>query len=236
MTTYKGQKVVGIERNDYRDVFRLIGEGNVVLAEMSHHEFLAFPQLRSVRTISGKHRKARPAVHSSSVGQPSYPITQRTVPWPSPTWAWDTDEPEPIENAGIRAGEVIAWRCWRLSGGRLRSVWRESIWEPDTPMTGDVGTRQGGVHGWKCLDEAARYCDIHLNHEIALIAAYRTTMRYTAPLPVFIIGTVALWGEIIEHEFGYRAEFAKIKSLDTVRGATESNEVLEMLRKCHGVA
>ena len=29
-----------------------------------------------------------------------------------------------------------------------------------------------------------------------------------------IFGTIKMWGEIVEHELGYRAEFAKIISLD----------------------
>ncbi|HYT41958.1 MAG TPA: hypothetical protein VEP90_06405 [Methylomirabilota bacterium] len=31
----------------------------------------------------------------------------------------------------------------------------------------------------------------------------------------FIIGTVWMWGEVIEHRFGYRSEYVAIRSLDT---------------------
>ena len=34
------------------------------------------------------------------------------------------------------------------------------------------------------------------------------------PLPVFVTGTVDLWGEAYEHERGYRASRAKITSID----------------------
>ncbi|HYT41703.1 MAG TPA: hypothetical protein VEP90_05115, partial [Methylomirabilota bacterium] len=30
----------------------------------------------------------------------------------------------------------------------------------------------------------------------------------------FIIGTVWMWGEVIEHRFGYRSEYVAIRSLD----------------------
>lgn len=34
----------------------------------------------------------------------------------------------------------------------------------------------------------------------------------------FVSGTVRLWGDVVEHEFGYRAEFAKLHSLDKIYG------------------
>jgi hypothetical protein len=33
-----------------------------------------------------------------------------------------------------------------------------------------------------------------------------------------VFGTVAIWGQVVEHELGYRSEFAKIKSLDSAFG------------------
>lgn len=32
-----------------------------------------------------------------------------------------------------------------------------------------------------------------------------------------VLGTVEMWGDIVEHEKGYRSEWAKIKSLEYVR-------------------
>lgn len=36
----------------------------------------------------------------------------------------------------------------------------------------------------------------------------------------YIVGTVYMWGEVVEHERGYRAEYASIKSLDLMRPET----------------
>lgn len=51
------------------------------------------------------------------------------------------------------------------------------------------------------------------------------------PLPTMAVGTVRLWGEVIEHERGYRAEFAKVHSLDHVFGEAD----LAALRARYGV-
>lgn len=38
--------------------------------------------------------------------------------------------------------------------------------------------------------------------------------------PLYVIGTVKLWGEVIEHEWGYRSEFAEVASLDAIAAAS----------------
>jgi hypothetical protein len=97
-------------------------------------------------------------------------------------------------------GEVIAWRAW-LSRVLpvLTSCYREDfIWMPrqieEAKGVGDYN--QLGFHAWK--DQ-------------------RAAIRYSLELgPVVIVGRVKLWGTVIHHELGYRAQFAKILSLDTM--------------------
>lgn len=48
----------------------------------------------------------------------------------------------------------------------------------------------------------------------------------------FVVGTVKMWGEVVEHQFGYRAQFAKLNSLDTLYGEAS----LSRLRDRYGVA
>jgi hypothetical protein len=45
-----------------------------------------------------------------------------------------------------------------------------------------------------------------------------------------VFGKVKIWGEIVEHEAGYRSEFAKIVSLDY-----GGPELLDKLRKIYRV-
>lgn len=123
--------------------------------------------------------------------------------------------PEPLQDAGLRAGEVTAWRCWRINKGFLRSCFVESIWAPGEPMTGTPNSHFG-IHAWKTL---AKTLDYGL-HDVA----------GGGP---FVIGQIELWGDIIEHEHGYRAEFAAIKSLDMVFGA--ERDLLVGLRTLYSV-
>ncbi len=47
-----------------------------------------------------------------------------------------------------------------------------------------------------------------------------------------VAGTIKMWGDVVEHEKGYRAEYAKINSLDAIHGPGD----LEELRRVYGVA
>jgi hypothetical protein len=51
------------------------------------------------------------------------------------------------------------------------------------------------------------------------------------------IGTVDLWGTVIEHEDGYRAEYAQVQSIDRLLHVPqpESTWLLEHLRALYGV-
>ena len=102
---------------------------------------------------------------------------------------------KPLENTGIEVGEVIAWRAWGISGGFLKSLFVQRHWAPGQVMTGqpqDYGTE--GVHAFKT---AAKTIDEYGRGRL-------------------VIGRVALWGKIIEHKDGYRAENARPISLDYI--------------------
>lgn len=60
---------------------------------------------------------------------------------------------------------------------------------------------------------------VHAFKEIADTREYLKILQYgfswaNTSTGCFVLGTVQLWGEVVEHERGYRASFAKIKSLD----------------------
>lgn len=114
----------------------------------------------------------------------------------------------------IVAGEIIAWRCWRIADGWLRSVYMDTFWGCNEVMEGNVDT--DGVHAWKKMGDAIEYG--------VMGGVHGGSMK-------IVIGTVALWGEVIEHEIGYRAQFAKIKSLDHGADASVTKEELQELRR-----
>jgi hypothetical protein len=102
-----------------------------------------------------------------------------------------------LKHEGIRVGEIIAYRAWRVvestwmrrtwmrrCDNRLHSVLiKDYVWLPDEPASGDVAIRQ------------------------------RKNL-----------------GEIVEHEAGYRSQFAKIVSLDY-----GDPELLEKFRAIYGL-
>jgi len=108
-----------------------------------------------------------------------------------------------IAHDGIRVGEIIAFRAWRVleptwrrkCDDRLHSVFvSHYLWEPERPATGDVRTH--GIYSFR-----------HVIHS-------RQEYGYPGAGGPLLFGSVKIWGEIVEHEEGYRSQFARIISLD----------------------
>lgn len=150
--------------------------------------------------------------------------------------------PEPLKTSAVIAGEIIAVRAWRVrrtfsaQDRMLRSLYQdEVVWRPGQTMTGDVG-RDGhgvGVHAYKETSAEATRLFREYVGSYSLVAIYKGDD--------IIIGRVKLWGDVVEHEHGYRAEFAKIISLDEVAGGMVTlsppmqNQILVPLREQYGV-
>lgn len=150
--------------------------------------------------------------------QPQYASLFATVAGPCRT--------EPLEDAGISAGEIIGHRAWRVNKGLLRSMAVNKVWAPGEPMEGDPqagpdcgGYGIAGVHAFKTRSE--------------VLTAYDETN----PLIPIAFGTVALWGTVVEHELGYRAQFGRVNSIDLIRGPGPTRErwMRRRLRKRYGV-
>lgn len=94
---------------------------------------------------------------------------------------------------------VQAWRCWTLSGSRDGSRVRL------TPIAGDG-------RPWPVGRPASATCIRHRTHVVPDLAC--TCGLYAVNDPDQLrrsrdpaaLGTVALWGRIVEHERGFRAE------------------------------
>lgn len=103
--------------------------------------------------------------------------------------------PIPSETLPI-VGEIVGWRCWRWHNGNLWSLHREFMWEPHDVIQGYVGEDQGGIYAFK-------------NKSRAMTEAISDSRN--SPI---VVGSVMLWGDAIEAQNGWRAEYAKIVSLD----------------------
>ena len=152
------------------------------------------------------------------------------------TVAVENTAPPPPLPVEVRAGEIIGWRAWQLERGKcgnlyLRSVYQPDRWAPGVPMRGnpdDVSysafeTIPIGVHAWSTRKSATAYA------------------RHAAD-GMAVIGTVELWGKVIEHEEGYRAEYAAVRSIDEneVTWGTQDDvealpAILQQLRETYGV-
>lgn len=152
-----------------------------------------------------------------------------------------------IPHARIRTGEIIGHRWWRFTtkedrviGGCPCSLCRNGLFVPGAgPLTlssvahwrmwlpgetvygdtrrsvGDGSNIPGGTYAFACpaqlaAELLARYT---YNHDLA-----------------GAIGTVKMWGDVVEHEHGYRAEYAKINSIDDVFGTENTDRDLAYLR------
>ena len=112
---------------------------------------------------------------------------------------------------------VVGWRAWHLvgtgAGARLHAVGRPVVWEP------------GVAHDAACLRRRRwreRFAPRPAHAAPAWdctcgIWAVRTLSRVLTALDVYgrawkplhrVIGTVALWGELVEHDGGWRAGHA----------------------------
>jgi hypothetical protein len=109
-----------------------------------------------------------------------------------------------LKHEGLRVGEIIAYRAWQVinprwfrdGNDRLHSVFmRDYVWHPDEPASGDVRTH--GIYSFRDV--------------IRSMAEYGYDPCADGPL---LFGKVKIWGEVVEHQVGYRSQFGKIVSLD----------------------
>lgn len=106
-------------------------------------------------------------------------------------------EPEPTR----LAEPILAWRTWTLAGSRrgrpllLPIAGPGSPWHPREPARASCRQRrahEGRVPGVGCR------CGLHATREVEPLRRAREPA---------VLGRVALWGRVIEHERGYRAEY-----------------------------
>lgn len=161
---------------------------------------------------------------------------------------WDTPSPRPALKREIKMGEITGYRCWRIENGLLRSVYQKDIWYPGKILEGreleDWGQR--GVHSWK--QPNSRQFLEYLVGYLAYVADPAQSQwmsingngsRIVVSNTALVTGSVILWGDVVEHDHGYRGEFAKVKSLDWLFPSQgmmgKEQSTLDNLRREYGV-
>jgi hypothetical protein len=109
---------------------------------------------------------------------------------------------------------LLAWRAWTLvetvGGPKLRSVVYAHPWPARRPLR--IVCEPGGCLGarWPAQPHS---CGIHAFKDRAGAVAFpsmweaRRFTQHVSPTQ-YVIGQVSLWGRVVEHERGYRAELA----------------------------
>src|SRR5229473_6102343 len=99
---------------------------------------------------------------------------------------------------------IIAWRQWRVDGIRLKSLgnFQTDPWIPRQPAVAE-GLLQGYA-------TAGLYA---LKHP--------PIIAFASPGWGVVVGRVALWGVVHEHEHGYRAQYAYPISFARMRGRVD---------------
>lgn len=124
-----------------------------------------------------------------------------------------TPEYEAVKYTGVRAGEIVAWRTWKVVDDWLHSQSADAIWAPGEAMEGDI--KKHGCYAYKTKS-----------------ATIKHALKEMRGSPC-VLGSVQLWGEIVEHEIGYRSQFAKIASLDFIQNGND--DMLVALRARYSV-
>lgn len=149
-------------------------------------------------------RSAPEASRSNTPSQPS-PAYQGT-PVPSASLG-----PYAAGKTSIRAGEITAYRAWTVRNNKLYSLFFTKFeWHPNLPAHGDptrvliplIPDADGmflpnceGIHAFKTEEQCREYIKGWF-------------VEYLEPCYI-VWGEVQLWGTVIEHELGYRAEWGK---------------------------
>jgi hypothetical protein len=135
-------------------------------------------------------------------------------------------KPAPIPTI-TTLGEIVGWKVWRIQDtdtfdvrtmvGSLHDPYLHSplcgdLWIPDQPLrrnenryrygNGIISSLSApGIYAWKTKYQALKYM-------VSLEKISRGK-----PEQLYTVGEVELWGEVWEHNRGYRAEWASIKSI-----------------------
>ena len=125
-------------------------------------------------------------------------------------------EPAATDEALARAPDyaepLVAWRLWEVEDvhhvPRLRSLYRMCFWPVGVPLAARCNVR--GLRLWRAPHEAPATdcrCGIY-----AVAFEFISTLAFDEilgpPRRTVAIGTVSVWGDVVECEHGLRAAFA----------------------------
>ena len=109
---------------------------------------------------------------------------------------------------------ITGWRGWTLKNGRLGALGIDETWPAKEALRATCkngGNENHLAPAWSCQCGVWAFKDLDL-----LIAAIGSSYK-----SIKVIGSVSLWGRVIETENGYRAQYAYPSELWLLDGALE---------------
>jgi hypothetical protein len=121
-------------------------------------------------------------------------------------------------------GELTGYRVWELRLGHLKSTYMDYFWMP--------GKVAGLIEGQRIEDYGPAGIHAFKEPHGPLLMLLGCTGHD------LVFGTVKLWGDVVEYERGYHAEFASIVSLDHIELVDKARaaSTLSELRERYGVS
>jgi len=147
----------------------------------------------------GKHRRADAQTSCDPAGSSNFAHDRTETLFVTGDKTRDAALGEPR----IRAGEIIGWRFWGLRNGFLHSLIASHVWRPgvlERASCKECGPHNLGYHAFKDRERAERQAPRRVCDS------------------VIVIGSVAMWGEVIEHQYGWRSEYASVRSIIRITG------------------
>ncbi len=147
----------------------------------------------------------------------------------------------------LTVGPIRAFRYWYVRWEEhqpiLQSLYYPTVWPPDGPLRASCEKKPGYVVSWikRLLAINAQphpapasecWCGIYALKQLEGIEHRELLPQIYQPGPdrgVHVIGVVLLWGRVIQHEHGYRAEFARPLRLLTIPPGGRDREIESLL-------
>lgn len=141
--------------------------------------------------------------------------------------------PEPRPGSRVRQSTeiIIGWRVWRLNyvgqypgkgGGRpltLQSTYMDTMWPP-------------GQYARACCEVKRLHHGIHAFATEAQAVGYMSAGNKPRQ---YVFGEVSLWGRVVIHEDGYRAECAYPKRIYVPNRYQGGWDIVNALRRSYGI-
>lgn len=225
------------KKEQFMPPFKTVGDGGLIGGLINYDDFLYGLPYNPVATTSqqgvssygirtaasqAQCNTANAAHYISGAFQPS------TIADLQAFYAQSTaSQQQPVENAGVKFGEIIAYRMWFLRHDFLTSYSAKRVWAPGETMKGKpLDYNEAGSWAFK---DASKAIEKMLTSAKEPFPAFLN--NFSGPGGIAVYGSVQLWGTVIEHELGYRAEFAQIKTLDGIAGIDNLHEREEIFHK-----